>query len=56
MAKAPEDDASLAYIALSDAKPFRELAAIRHMQRYQSRGAAQFLELVRGFAKELPAG
>ena len=56
MAKAPEDDASLAYIALSDAKPFRELAAIRHMQRYQSRGAAQFLELVRGFAKEMPAG
>jgi LysR family hydrogen peroxide-inducible transcriptional activator len=43
---ADERDA-LAYVALSDAEPFREIAVLKHMQRYQSRGAEQFLALVR---------
>jgi len=45
--RAPTDAASLAYINLSDAEPFREIAVLRHMQRYQSRGAEQFLALLR---------
>jgi LysR family hydrogen peroxide-inducible transcriptional activator len=46
-AQAPEDHDTLAYIALSDAEPTREIVVFRHMQRYQSRGAEQFLSLVR---------
>jgi LysR family hydrogen peroxide-inducible transcriptional activator len=37
----------LAYIALADAEPDREIAVLRHMQRYQSRGAEQFLSVLR---------
>ena len=55
MARAQEDDASLVYITLSDASPIRELAVVRHMQRYQSRGAEQFLELLREQAREMAA-
>ena len=29
----------------------REIAVIRHLQRYQSRGAEQFLALLRDYAK-----
>jgi LysR family hydrogen peroxide-inducible transcriptional activator len=47
LARAPEDDASLAYRTLSDAEPFREIVALRHMQRYQTRGSEQFLTLIR---------
>jgi LysR family hydrogen peroxide-inducible transcriptional activator len=47
VARAPEDKAALAYIALADAEAFREIAVLRHMQRYQTRGAEQFLSLVR---------
>jgi len=46
-ARSAEDRDSLAYVALSDAEPFREIAVLKHMQRYQSRGAEQFLALVR---------
>jgi LysR family hydrogen peroxide-inducible transcriptional activator len=46
-AKSAEDRDSLAFVALSDAEPFREIAVLKHMQRYQSRGAEQFLALVR---------
>jgi LysR family hydrogen peroxide-inducible transcriptional activator len=46
-ARSAEDDASLAYVTLEDAKPVREIAVLRHMQRYQSRGAEQFLTLLR---------
>ena len=46
-AKSAEDQASLTYVALSDAEPTREIAVLKHMQRYQSRGAEQFLALVR---------
>jgi LysR family transcriptional regulator, hydrogen peroxide-inducible genes activator len=46
-AKSKEDTGSLVYITLSDAEPSREIAVLRHMQRYQSRGAEQFLALLR---------
>jgi LysR family hydrogen peroxide-inducible transcriptional activator len=48
VAHAAGDTDSLAYITLADAEPVREIAALRHMQRYQSRGAEQFLSLLRG--------
>ncbi len=41
------DRESLAYISLADAEPTREIVVVRHMQRYQSRGAEQFLSLLR---------
>ena len=47
VAQAPEDKKSLAYITLADSAPVREVAVIRHLQRYQSRGAEQFLTLLR---------
>jgi LysR family transcriptional regulator, hydrogen peroxide-inducible genes activator len=46
-AQSPHDRDSLVYIALSDAEPVREIVVFRHMQRYQSRGAQQFLSLLR---------
>jgi LysR family transcriptional regulator, hydrogen peroxide-inducible genes activator len=46
-AKSPKDRDSLVYISLADAEPIREIAVMRHMQRYQSRGAEQFLSLLR---------
>ena len=53
VARDPDDNANLAYIALSGGSPTRELAVIRHLQRYQSRGAEQFLTLLRERAAEL---
>jgi LysR family hydrogen peroxide-inducible transcriptional activator len=47
VARTREDAASLVYVTLADAEPFREIAVLRHMQRYQSRGAEQFLALLR---------
>jgi LysR family hydrogen peroxide-inducible transcriptional activator len=55
VARAAEDDSSLAYLSLEDAKPVRTLAVVRHLQRYQSRGAEQFLALLRERAGELMA-
>jgi LysR family transcriptional regulator, hydrogen peroxide-inducible genes activator len=53
VAHAPEDKKSLAYITLADGAPHREIGIVRHLQRYQSRGAEQFLTLVRERAAEL---
>jgi LysR family hydrogen peroxide-inducible transcriptional activator len=53
--KSPEDRDSLVYLALADAEPSREIAVLKHMQRYQSRGAEQFLALVREGPAEKPA-
>jgi LysR family hydrogen peroxide-inducible transcriptional activator len=47
VARSPSDQDTLVYITLSDAEPFREIAVLRHMQRYHTRGAEQFLSLVR---------
>ncbi|MBW7895274.1 MAG: LysR family transcriptional regulator [Opitutaceae bacterium] len=38
---------TLVYRKLSDSSPERELQIIRHQQRYQSRGAAQFLGMLK---------
>jgi LysR family hydrogen peroxide-inducible transcriptional activator len=54
-ARSGEDRDELAYVALSDAEPFREIAVLKHMQRYQSRGAEQFLALVREGPQEAAA-
>jgi LysR family hydrogen peroxide-inducible transcriptional activator len=42
-----EDQGLLTFISLADSEPIREIAVLRHMQRYQSRGAEQFLSLLR---------
>jgi len=55
VARDPDDARALVYIALSGGSPTRELAIIRHQQRYQSRGAEQFLTLLRDYAAELTA-
>ena len=43
----PDDRGVLTYLRLTGSAPTRELAVIRHLQRYQSRGAEQFLSLLR---------
>jgi LysR family hydrogen peroxide-inducible transcriptional activator len=47
LARLPEDRESLTYLRLTGSEPTRELVVIRHLQRYQSRGAEQFLTLLR---------
>lgn len=47
VAQAKEDRKNLVYITLALGMPTRELVVIRHLQRYQSRGAEQFLALLR---------
>ncbi len=54
-ARSEEDQGLLAYISLSDAKPTRDIALLRHMQRYQSRGAEQFISLLREVAAQKAA-
>jgi LysR family transcriptional regulator, hydrogen peroxide-inducible genes activator len=46
-AQSTDDSKGLAYINLSDAEPIRQIAVLKHIQRYQSRGAEQFLALLR---------
>jgi len=53
VARAPEDKKDLAYITLAGGSPSRELVVLRHLQRYQSRGAEQFLQQLRTMAAEL---
>jgi LysR family transcriptional regulator, hydrogen peroxide-inducible genes activator len=47
LARLPDDRETLTYLRLAGSAPTRELAVIRHLQRYQSRGAEQFLTLLR---------
>jgi LysR family transcriptional regulator, hydrogen peroxide-inducible genes activator len=47
LARTREDSDSLTYLRLTGSVPTRELVVIRHLQRYQSRGAEQFLSLLR---------
>jgi LysR family hydrogen peroxide-inducible transcriptional activator len=51
-----ELDHDIQYIELHGAEPFREIGVLRHVQRYQSRGAEQFLGVVRERARELVEG
>jgi LysR family hydrogen peroxide-inducible transcriptional activator len=46
-----DDGDALTYLRLTGSAPTRELAVVRHLQRYQSRGAEQFLTLLRGHVK-----
>jgi len=47
LARLPDDQDTLTYLRLTGTTPTRELVIIRHLQRYQSRGAEQFLTLLR---------
>lgn len=51
-----EDDHAIKYIHLHGAEPYREIGVLRHLQRYQSRGAEQFLGVLRERARELVEG
>lgn len=42
-----KDRDTLTYLRLTGAAPTREVVVVRHLQRYQSRGAEQFLRLLR---------
>jgi DNA-binding transcriptional LysR family regulator len=55
VAETPDDRSSLAYVSLADTSPVREIVVIRHQLRYQSRGAEEFLKLLREMAAELVA-
>jgi LysR family transcriptional regulator, hydrogen peroxide-inducible genes activator len=54
-AKSADDRDALVFISLADAEPFREIAVLRHMQRYQSKGSEQFLSLLRERASDTGA-
>ncbi len=47
LARLPDDQEGLTYLRLTGSEPTRELVVIRHLQRYQSRGAEQFISLLR---------
>jgi len=47
LARTPADRDTLTYLRLTGTEPTRELAIVRHLQRYQSRGAEQFLTALR---------
>jgi LysR family transcriptional regulator, hydrogen peroxide-inducible genes activator len=47
LARLPDDRDVLTYLRLTGSEPTRNLAIIRHLQRYQSRGVEQFLALLR---------
>jgi LysR family hydrogen peroxide-inducible transcriptional activator len=47
LARLADDRDKLTYLRLTGSEPTRELVVIRHLQRYQSRGAEQFLALLR---------
>lgn len=51
LARQLDDRDTLTYLRLAGSEPMRELAVVRHLQRYQSRGAEQFLTLLREFVK-----
>lgn len=47
VARLPDDRDTIVYLRLTGSAPTRELVIIRHLQRYQSRGAQQFLHRLR---------
>jgi LysR family transcriptional regulator, hydrogen peroxide-inducible genes activator len=51
LARQLDDKDTLTYLRLTGSEPTRELAVVRHLQRYQSRGAEQFLALLRDHVK-----
>jgi LysR family hydrogen peroxide-inducible transcriptional activator len=55
-ARTSVDPVSLVYRKLSGRVPYREIALVRHLQRYQSHGANQFITLLRENVRALGAG
>jgi LysR family transcriptional regulator, hydrogen peroxide-inducible genes activator len=51
LARLPIDRDTLTYLKLTGSEPTRELVVIRHLQRYQSRGAEQFLSGLRDYVR-----
>lgn len=54
MVRAPEDAGSLVYRTLAGRAAKRQIHVLRHLQRYQSRGAEQFLAVLREILASLP--
>jgi len=52
LARTPDDRDSLTYLRLTGSALMRELTIIRHLQRYQSRGAEQFLSTLRDYVRQ----
>ncbi len=52
VARLPDDRDTLTYLRLTGTAPTRELGIIRHLQRFQSRGAEQFIGFLREHARE----
>lgn len=50
-AKSADDEAALVYRKLSGRAPKRDIAIVRHLQRYQSRGAQQFISVLKTLTK-----
>jgi LysR family hydrogen peroxide-inducible transcriptional activator len=55
-ARTTADAKTLTYLDIPGGNPSRELAIIRHLQRYQSRGAEQFISLLRASAESILTG
>jgi DNA-binding transcriptional LysR family regulator len=51
----PDDKKTLVYRELSGRAPTREVVIIRHLQRYQTMGAEQFLKVLRAMVADLVA-
>lgn len=56
LARLPDDRETLTYLRLTGSAPTRDLVVIRHLQRYQSRGAEQFLALLRQHVRAQETG
>ena len=56
LARLPDDKDTLTYLRLTGSEPVRELVVIRHLQRYQSRGAEQFLTRLREHVRSREQG
>ena len=51
-----QDDRGLEYRRMSGRAPLREIAVVRHLQRYQSRGAEDFLAVLRDAVQSYQSG
>ena len=54
LARVPDDRDALTYLRLTGSAPTRNLVIIRHLQRYQSRGAEKFLKVLRDHVRKRP--
>jgi LysR family hydrogen peroxide-inducible transcriptional activator len=55
IAQRPADDKALVYRELTGRVPTREVVIVRHLQRYQTKGAELFLKVLRVFVTQLAA-